>query len=231
MKIKLAIGAAFALALGAAPASAAALSDGGFEVQGPASTGNYCYFGFAAGGNGQCGTGAWAGANGGGFQFEGNVAWPGVATPDGTHYSFIQNLGQISQTFTLSQSGNYLLNWLDAGRPGFGGNQTYRAVIDDGVNPASLLYLGSTTTGQRWTARQAGVAVGLVAGTNYTLKFQGINGAGDNTAFIDAVSLNLITSVVPEPASWMMMLAGFGLAGAAMRRKRGTVSHKKLASL
>jgi len=31
-------------------------------------------------------------------------------------------------------------------------------------------------------------------------------------------------AAVPEPASWAMMLAGFGLAGAAMRRRRAVVS-------
>ncbi len=46
-------------------------------------------------------------------------------------------------------------------------------------------------------------------------------GAGsDNVGIvIDNVSL----SAVPEPATWMMMIAGFGLIGAAMRRKRQTV--------
>lgn len=29
-----------------------------------------------------------------------------------------------------------------------------------------------------------------------------------------------VGSAVPEPASWMMMIAGFGLSGAAMRRRR-----------
>jgi hypothetical protein len=33
-----------------------------------------------------------------------------------------------------------------------------------------------------------------------------------------------ITSAVPEPASWAMLIAGFGLAGAAMRRRRVTVA-------
>jgi hypothetical protein len=32
----------------------------------------------------------------------------------------------------------------------------------------------------------------------------------------------LLGSDVPEPASWAMMIAGFGLTGAAMRRRRST---------
>ena len=37
---------------------------------------------------------------------------------------------------------------------------------------------------------------------------------------IDNVVLNGSTSAVPEPASWAMMIAGFGAVGAAMRRGR-----------
>lgn len=32
-------------------------------------------------------------------------------------------------------------------------------------------------------------------------------------------------SAVPEPATWAMMIAGFGLAGAAIRRRRQTYAH------
>jgi hypothetical protein len=33
-------------------------------------------------------------------------------------------------------------------------------------------------------------------------------------------TFNLTASGVPEPASWALMLLGFGIAGAAMRRQR-----------
>ena len=32
------------------------------------------------------------------------------------------------------------------------------------------------------------------------------------------------STFVPEPASWAMLIAGFGLTGAAMRRRRVTVA-------
>lgn len=35
---------------------------------------------------------------------------------------------------------------------------------------------------------------------------------------------NMSTGVVPEPASWAMLIAGFGLVGAAMRRRRAAVA-------
>jgi hypothetical protein len=197
------------------------LADGGFETQGTASTGNYCYFGFAAAGNPACGAGAWSGRDGGGLQFEGNGAWPGLASPDGTRYAFIQTIGSISQAFTPTVSGNFRLSWLDAGRPAgcCGGNQRYYVVIEDGFSLSPLLYLGATTTGQGWTVRQGSVPIGLTAGTSYTLTFQGMERNSDQTSFIDGVSLDLAPGAVPEPASWALMLGGFGLTGAAMRRR------------
>ncbi len=43
----------------------------------------------------------------------------------------------------------------------------------------------------------------------------------DGGAFLVDVSLRETSGAVPEPASWALMLAGFGLMGAAMRRANG----------
>jgi PEP-CTERM motif len=206
--------------------AASILSDGGFEIQGQ-TTGNYCYFGFSAAGNPACGSGAWAGGNpansgGGGLQFESNGAWPGQPSPDGTRYGFVQMTGSLNQSFTPTQTGDYILTWIDAGRPAgcCGGNQGYLVFIDDGSSLSPVLYDGTTTTSQPWTARTADFSVNLLAGTSYTLTFQGLETVTDQTSFIDAVSLDLAPlSAVPEPSSWALLIAGFGLVGSAMRRR------------
>ena len=36
---------------------------------------------------------------------------------------------------------------------------------------------------------------------------------------ISEINVNFEVSAVPEPATWAMMIAGFGLAGAALRRR------------
>jgi hypothetical protein len=59
----------------------------------------------------------------------------------------------------------------------------------------------------------------LVNGQSYTLRFTGLANV-DSTAFIDDVSLSVTPSTVPEPASWAMLLTGFGLVGTAIRRRR-----------
>jgi PEP-CTERM motif len=230
--LKLAFAGLFASLSVAVPSAHATsiLSDSGFESQG-LTTNNYCYFGFASAGNPACGSGAWTGGNtanfgGGGLQFESNGAWPGQPSPDGTRYGFVQMTGSLSQVFTPSQTGDYLLTWIDAGRPAgcCGGNQSYQVFIDDGSSLSPVLYDGTTTTSQPWTARTADFSINLRAGTSYTLTFQGLESVTDQTSFIDAVSLDLAPlSAVPEPASWALMIAGFGLVGASMRRRAGAV--------
>jgi PEP-CTERM motif len=54
---------------------------------------------------------------------------------------------------------------------------------------------------------------GLLATINFDLR---ANQALDNVRF----DINR-AAVVPEPETWLMMLAGFGLMGAALRRRRG----------
>jgi hypothetical protein len=59
----------------------------------------------------------------------------------------------------------------------------------------------------------------LDAGVGYKLAFAGNDPDPDNIGLvIDNVSLDV--SAVPEPASWAMMIAGFGLVGGALRTRR-----------
>ena len=90
-----------------------------------------------------------------------------------------------------------------------------------------------------------GVNLGVVApndassfGTGYNMKWKadGFTFVGDGSpttlsltatvpgnggVFFDKVS---VTTGVPEPAAWTLMIAGFGLAGAALRRRRAIAS-------
>lgn len=57
-------------------------------------------------------------------------------------------------------------------------------------------------------------------GTSATIQFDsiGLNKAGFDVG-LDKVNLDLAAGV-PEPESWALMIAGFGLAGTALRRQR-----------
>jgi len=43
--------------------------------------------------------------------------------------------------------------------------------------------------------------------------------AGSNATYAGTINVAAATPAVPEPASWAMMIAGFGLVGTAMRRR------------
>ena len=63
--------------------------------------------------------------------------------------------------------------------------------------------------------------VSTTIGTSYTLSFVFSNvGQGPNGLRITAS--DAIASAVPEPETWAMMLLGFGVVGAAMRRGKQT---------
>ena len=61
------------------------------------------------------------------------------------------------------------------------------------------------------------------------LRLQSISGKkfnnyGYDQLILDNITLSAVTSAVPEPATWAMMITGFGLAGSAIRRRRQQVA-------
>lgn len=49
-------------------------------------------------------------------------------------------------------------------------------------------------------------------------------GANDYWAAFNDITTSGATGAIPEPASWAMMIAGFGLVGATMRRRRTAIA-------
>lgn len=93
-------------------------------------------------------------------------------------------------------------------------------------NASDIIVLpNTTTTGVTTSSTIAGTnpfgtySIFFTAGTAGTLKFKFGTTSADNVGpLLDNVKLS-IDARVPEPAAWAMMLAGFGLVGAAMRRR------------
>ncbi len=56
----------------------------------------------------------------------------------------------------------------------------------------------------------------VASSSSTSIQFNNATAIGDNYAGLDTVVL----SAVPEPATWAMMIAGFGIVGGAMRRQR-----------
>lgn len=65
------------------------------------------------------------------------------------------------------------------------------------------------------------ITVNFTSASPFTLKIEDWNGATDGPTAGNAFFRNLVVSSggVPEPATWLMLVAGFGMVGVASRRK------------
>jgi|GEM_PF-1456237 len=153
---------------------------------------------------------------------DGSAWWPNGDKPagqEGDKFAALQTTSVIAQNFAIGAT-SLTLSWLDAGRPfSWGGccngDQTYQVLLYN-YDTAAATTVGqySTLSGQAFGRHTATVG-GLAAG-NYALVFQGLSSDRDETAFIDDVS----AVAVPEPATWALMIMGFGLTGATLRRRQ-----------
>ena len=140
---------------------------------------------------------------------------PAPADYEGNQYAFIRGGGSISQTVVADADGFFSVAFQVAGNPGFAGagsNQTLEFSID-GIVIQTLEFRAGSDFG--YTSDN----IPTLAGVSHTIAFTGLSG-GDDVAFVDNVFAG-VTEVgfVPEPASWALMIAGFGLTGTAMRRR------------
>ena len=87
---------------------------------------------------------------------------------------------------------------------------------------------GSVTT-SGWTTVNGTGADGTIATGSSAVSRQWLIGAAFNSGSNDGfkvASLKVNTSAVPEPATWAMMLVGFGAVGASMRRRRPVLARQ-----
>jgi hypothetical protein len=178
---------------------------------------------------------------GGGYPFTGD---PGVS--EGGSYFFIGGdtaLTTAAQVIDVSS----LAAAIDAGTVGYtlsallGGyaSQDDNAALSISFLDTTSLTLGGDTTGVVTAADRNNVTAMLDRSVNGVLptgtrsinvlltqtRYQGSanDGYADNLSLV----LNQLrgTSAVPEPATWAMMLVGFGAVGGAMRRRRRVAVH------
>ncbi|MDE2404201.1 MAG: PEPxxWA-CTERM sorting domain-containing protein [Sphingomonadales bacterium] len=136
---------------------------------------------------------------------------------------------QLTQSFTGVAGQAYILSF-DAYSHDSSGRAAVGSGLDYTVNPNQHLEInlsgaatGSIFSGtytDDWAHYTYDISALITANGLYTLSF----GEVDNQSFynfgLDNVALATRGGAVPEPATWAMMLAGFGLVGGAMRQRR-----------
>lgn len=206
-----------ALAGAAGHASAAAFTNGSFELPGGASVRERITTGTVPG---------WTYVSNNSYDIYESDNQDGLPAANGTHYvSFGHNGtygGSIFQTFNTVVGSSYTVTYAVAEQQGNDPSQVMRAIVSNGAQTLSAdntnLTLGFL----------AGTAITFVAQTDLTtltfLDATPAGGGGASNLALDAVAINGSfgsAGGVPEPAAWSLMLLGVGGVGALARRRGG----------
>lgn len=132
--------------------------------------------------------------------------------------------GGIFQTVATTPGQSYDLNFAMVTHQTAGRNGTaiINLLIDDSAFQSySITNLNSVWTTDDWVEA---TATFVATGTTTKIAFSNTQNANLHFAYLDGIGLNptLVQggNEVPEPASWAMLIVGFGIVGAAARRKR-----------
>ena len=129
------------------------------------------------------------------------------------------NFVELDSTANSSMSriigaGTYDLSFLYSARPGIPMGSNGISVLLNGVllsPPGNLDVAGGSTTS--WSLQTAH----FTAAAGSTLTFAATGQSDSLGGYIDNITL---TTAVPEPTTWAMMLLGLGCLGALLRRER-----------
>ncbi len=165
---------------------------------------------------------------------------PGTANP--ALYTFTASMtGDITAYFAGSTAGynetlGLLVNGVSTGITGLQNHTTpLGTALDFGSVTAGdslIFFINVQTTGDTfysrkslngdgfnhvWSTAYAGGDAGIPAGT--LVAFEDLRGGGDRNYNDEKFVFTNTSSSTPEPAAWALMLGGFGLIGAALRRR------------
>jgi hypothetical protein len=129
--------------------------------------------------------------------------------------------GVISQSFATLAGRTYTVSYAYSRNAAGAPDPAVASVFAGGVTqqvtaPYSPALFGGPY-GMKW---QKGGFTFVGDGSPATIRLTALND-GNGGVFFDSVS---VKGGVPEPAAWSLMIAGFGFAGAALRRRKLTAS-------
>lgn len=122
--------------------------------------------------------------------------------------------GDVYQTVNLTAGQTYILSFLYGGRPD-GGEQKLNVFVGDDLLTATPL----TGSYGNWTSQSFSF---IAKGGLTPIEFKSIATSGLASYGNEVTNVSL--SAVPEPATWGMMIAGFGMVGGLVRRRRPVAS-------
>ncbi|MBN8809172.1 MAG: choice-of-anchor C family protein [Sphingomonas sp.] len=125
--------------------------------------------------------------------------------------------GSIAQTFDTVAGATYQVTFLLAGNTDGSPTTKTLNVWADGGRAAGYSFdtTGKSASSMGWTQFTYNF---MAIGASTTLTFSSTTGTAYGAA-LDNVTVSRVAAV-PEPASWAMLIAGFGLMGGTLRRRR-----------
>jgi len=144
-----------------------------------------------------------------------NVVHPNLAYEGDQYLDLVGQSasGDISQMLNTVAGQVYTLTFAYSNNVFSGANIASADVLIDGIVLATVVHTGATTSDLNWSI----FTDTFTAGSNSTkLEFASLLGDQNGSIFLDAISV----TATPEPGTWAMMILGFGLAGAAVRRRK-----------
>jgi hypothetical protein len=131
----------------------------------------------------------------------------GTGTYGGIYQSFNTEIGKLYRlTFDFANNPFISGASMNVGVSSLGGLSFLNEVAHSGSTPTAMDWQTYT---YEFTA---------LAGTS-TLFFNNASGGVNGGMYLDNISI-IDPAAVPEPATWALMIAGFGLAGTALRQRR-----------
>ena len=134
--------------------------------------------------------------------------------------------GQISQSFATVAGQTYNVSFAFSRNVAGAGNPA-TAVVSAGGQTFNVSAANNGAFGSGYhMAWQTGAFSFVGNGSPTTISLAATNGSNGGV-FFDKVSVTtegLGATAVPEPAAWALMIGGFGLAGATLRRRRALLA-------